>query len=310
MNVRRKIVGKAPPPQVTPARARVRRKRNAEPVSREEGEVIEIPDDEITIPLLKKAPLVPDKFRGGKYLHVSDILHKCLRRIALSEREQMPMPTGVLMDGQAITFSQGTALHDHVKGRLTGGHPDKVYGTWTCACRNLHLGPCLRSDVPDTPCPNCNTKATNYNELELVDEELLVTGSPDVTLVLRKGVFTAMEIKSINGRDFADLARPIPDHIMQVTFYWLLFKRLGYNVTNKISILYVNKEYSFKSPYREFVVDAVTAEKRLEPYLTAAREFAAFREGGPLPCRTHCANENSQDAKKCHVAYVCFHGRD
>lgn len=308
MSVRHKIVGKTPPPPVAPAR--VRRKRDAAPEPVEEGKVIAIPDEEITVPLLKKSPLVPDKFRGGKYLHVSDILHKCLRKIALTEREQMPMPTGALMDGQAITFAQGTALHDHVKGRLVKGHPDKVYGTWSCVCKNVHVGPCLRIDVPDTPCPNCNTPATEYNELELKDDELLVTGSPDVTLVLRKGVFTAMEIKSINGKDFATLERPIPDHIMQVTFYWLLFKRLGYNVTNKISILYVNKEYSFKSPYQEFVLDATETVKRLDPYLETTREFVAFRNGGDLPCRTHCANINSQDAKKCHVAVICFSDGD
>jgi len=272
------------------------------------GEVVALPDHEdFVIGHLNRAPQLFNHQRDGDNLHVSDLLGKCIRKLALSKRMNVKLPPERIYDGLGLTFAQGDAIHDYIKARIATGHPELMYGTWSCKCgRTSTPEPTTLASSTQT-CPHCLTPVNQYHEIRVVDPEYGVTGSPDVLMLLdRFDVFHITEIKSINGEAFKELVRPLPDHILQVVFYWHLMNRAGYSLTDRVSILYSNKAYSFKSPYKEFVIDARAEVHRLEPYIEDAKAFKIALAGGELPVRSMCATRDTPDAKKCPMADMCF----
>lgn len=284
----------------------LRTRRKMEPVD-SAGDVVEMPDTEVAIALLKKSPVTLNKFRGGEYLHVSDLLGKCMRKIALSEVNDIAMPSQFIHESMALTFAQGVALHDHVKGRIFSGHSDMLYGSWSCRCGNLHTKTSLYRDVKQKRCTLCGEGPTKYHELELRDPDLMIIGSPDITIYLEEyRVYYPIEIKSINYEDWKELSRPKPDHVLQVLFYWYLLKKLGYPVPSQVSILYVTKGFVFKTPYKEFTVIPEAVISRLDEYIEEARMLKSARDGGALPARSVCSSKDCKEAKECHVVNLCF----
>ena len=274
------------------------------------AEIVTVPDSEdFCLKLLRYCPRDISPFRPG-LLHVSDLLGKCMRKLALSEQLHKHMPPQSISDSMGLTFAQGTAIHDYVKLKFISGHSDKMYGKWACLCGSLVTEPMLHSEIPQRECPECGTAPKNYRELDLADMELGVVGSPDVILYLSDlEAYYPVELKSITYDDWKEMVRPKPDHVLQVVFYWLLLQRAGYSVPNQVSIVYVSKGFVFKSPYKEFVIqiDSVEdAEERLESYLEDAKALKEFRDGGELPPRSICTNKSCKEAKECHVALACF----
>jgi len=164
----------------------LRRRRGVEAVD-PNGEIVAIKDGEqFAIDLLKRSPIAMNSFRGGEYLHVSDILGKCVRKIALAEKYSIPMPNERLHESMALTFAQGTAIHDHIKKRFIEGHPNSVYGTWSCRCGNIRTENSTYAKAQKKTCKLCAGHPTKYHELELRDPDLMLIGSPDVTLYLEE----------------------------------------------------------------------------------------------------------------------------
>lgn len=290
-----------------PATRILRRRRSIE-VPSAAGDVIQIENgEEFSIGLLKKSPVALNNFRDGDYLHVSDLLGKCARKIALAAKFAVPIPSGFLHESMALTFAQGTAIHEYIKTRYAAGHPDKMYGQWSCRCGNLKTAPSILSKVKDKVCKVCAGHPTKYNELVLEDPDLMIVGSPDITLYLPEyEVYYPIEIKSINHDDWKEIARPKPDHVLQVLFYWYLLKKLGYPVPSQISILYATKGFLFKTPYKEFLVFPESSISRLDEYIEEARALKLARNGGDIPCRSFCTSRDCRDAKECHVVNLCF----
>lgn len=304
MTARRRIVTRTAAAPITRI---LRTRRGIEPVD-SNGDVAAIVDgEEFSIKLLKKTPGTIDTFRVGEYLHVSDLLGKCIRKMALSERYSVKMPNGVIQESLALTFAQGNAIHDHVKRRFAQGHPDKMFGEWSCLCEKQRSKPSTLSAVGKRTCPSCGGLLTKYHELELRDPELKLVGSPDITLYLSEyPAYYPIEVKSINSDDWKELVRPIPDHVIQVLFYWYLLRKLGYPVPDQVSILYVTKGFLFKTPYKEFIVRPEGQMDRLDSYIAEARSLVAAREGGIIPARTRCSSPTCSEAKQCHLATLCF----
>lgn len=323
MSIKRSIVNRSAPRPGTSGsdNARMRRVRpatvdKAGPVehrgSDRKGKVIPITSAEENFALkkLSSASRSVDSFRRGEFLHVSDLLSKCVRKIALSERFEMAVPPKFLSDSQAITFGMGNVIHDIVKERYRRSAPESMYGNWKCLCgASKTEAPCTYSDIADRTCPRCTTSLDRYVEMELPYRPWLVRGSPDITLRLEHNgqrVMFVIEVKSINHEEWKELARPKPDHVLQVCFYWHLYLELGYEVADSASIIYATKGFVFKSPYKEFSVDPTVKSADIRPYVAEALEFVAFRNGGKLPKRRLCANDKSSDAKECHVSSLCF----
>lgn len=262
--------------------------------------------DTPTIEMLKSSPPTTQSFRGkpGGHLHVSDVIGKCLRKIILMERLGQRHPQEKIMDGRGVTFAIGDALGAFVTRRIAAGHGDKLWANWKCRCGETSWKGLLQKARTFT-CEVCDTPLEQHNEVAFRDDEWTLTGSPDLILYMDQyGAYYITELKSISGEQWKELVRPIPDHVIQVTFYWHLLHRAGWPLVNRCGVLYTNKEFSFKSPYKEFMVDPM--QGRLEPYLKDLQAFKEGREGGDLPARTMCASIDSASTKACPVAVTCF----
>lgn len=256
------------------------------------------------IEMLKAVRPTSQSFRSGEFVHVSDVISKCVRKIALMRRMNMRHPQESLMDGQAITFAIGDSVHDYVKAKFTKGHPTKVWAEWRCPCgESSHRGTFASRKITD--CPKCEMPIDKHNEVPFIDQEYLLKGTPDLLLWMDEyGAFYIIEIKSMAAGMFNELARPLPDHTVQIALYWAILKKLKVPVVDRVSILYVNKEFSFKFPYKEFMLDPQQVD--LSVYWADLEALNASTDGGPLPARVMCGSETAPDAKKCPVCVTCF----
>jgi hypothetical protein len=244
------------------------------------------------------------QFRGGENVHVSDVISKCIRKIALMRRLNMRHPHERVMDGQGITYAIGTSLHDYVKAKLIKGHPDKVWALWTCPCGEAkYTG--IYSRRPQRSCTKCGLPTNVHNEIPFVHPEYKLTGSPDILLWLEQyAALYPIEVKSMTGAMFKELSRPLPDHKIQTAFYWHLLQQDSLPVVDRASILYVNKEFSFKFPYVEYMIKP--SEVDLGVFWEDLEALKRADEGGPLPIRTFCGAPDAPEAKKCPVCVTCF----
>lgn len=253
--------------------------------------------------------------RPGDYLHVSDLLSKCIRRRVLEARLRVAQPPRRLTLSDIMTFAQGDAIHDVLKQQATIARPAMVWGKWSCKCEFLkHEEPCTYSEIDqDEVCPHCGTKVDRYHEVSMVDHELMVVGNPDIILYIQRlKAFCPVELKSIAPDQFKDLTRPKPEHVLQIVWYWYLMHKLGYPVTDKVSIFYATKGWMFgsKQPYLEFVIDPSVELRRLDDMIEDARAYAAAIQSkkAPLPARTFCSSPGDKKAKDCGVCANCFEG--
>jgi hypothetical protein len=253
--------------------------------------------------------------RPGDHLHVSDLLHKCIRKKAIENRFGVVPAQQRLSMSDMLTFAMGDAVHDTIKDRARIGSPEKVWGKWSCKCEYLmHDEPCVFADIDqEETCPHCKSLVNKYHEVSMFDEEYGIVGNPDLVLYFeRKDAFHVVEVKSIAHKAWEELARPDPMHVLQVVFYWHLMHRKGYKLTDRCSIFYVTKQWHFgdKPVYKEFLIDPVAALDRIMPYIEDAKAYKAALESedAALPLRTVCSHVAAKDAKKCGVLDICFGG--
>lgn len=276
------------------------------------GKIVALPKNagEVLSSLLGKAKTEIRKPRPGTNVRVSDLISRCVRKKAIVERDEVVLPVSRLSLMDALTYRQGEAIHDVIKERSVLAGPSVVWGKWKCRCGSLKFSePCLRSEVDEnTLCGNCGEPATTYEEAEFVDPELKIEGHPDLILWFPDlQAFYVNELKSISAKMYEDLARPMPDHVIQALFYWFLMRRNGYPVVSSLSILYVTKGHVFRGlPYKEFIIDAQKELRRLDTYLDDARSLLRFRKDGELPPRTQCASKDCPEARACEVRDKCF----
>lgn len=276
-----------------------------------DGRTVDVFDkeDSPVMDLLKKTSSTMRPFRTGDYVHVSDLVGRCVRQVALADKLNRPMPLDRLSHSMGLTFAQGDAIHDYVKSRVADASADSLYGRWSCQCGAVVTEEGLLSEVPKDKCGTCNKVPFRYEEVVIRSEEYGIVGSPDIALHLRrKACLHLVEIKSIAHEQWKELTRPKPDHLVQNLLYWRLMKDKGYSMSRMISFVYATKGFVFKgSPFKEYVVDAEASMSYITDYLEDARNLKQYREGGDLPPRVLCASEGCAMAKKCHVAGECFH---
>lgn len=258
---------------------------------------------DVLTPLLRGP--IPERFRDGENFHVSDIIHKCTRKLAIHRRFKLPHAQEAIFDGRGLTFTIGDAVHDYIRNKIRIAAPSAIYGGWSCKCGETTVDGTY-AEVKDIVCNNCNLPLTEYQEVELAVPHLMVEGHVDLTF-LDDDAFLFTELKSIAAKSWAELERPIPDHIVQIVTYWELARILDYPVHDKVSILYANKEFSFKSPYKEYVLQPSEHLGRIDGHFEDLQMLveAVTDERAPLPYRI-CANPEAPDAKKCEVCNVCF----
>lgn len=248
---------------------------------------------------------VANHYREGDYLHVSDLLGKCMRMVALSERYNLKITGEPIYDSMGVVFALGRAVQDYVTNKLKRTRPKELYGRWSCVCEETEEHTTY-DKANHIECPICKKTLTQYNELEFYDTEHMIVGSIDVTLKIDHILYLS-EVKSIKKEAFDSLVRPMPDHILQVVFYWWLAVQNKYPVYDRVSIIYVNKSYEFKTPFKEFQIDPREYVSRLDDYLGEAKSLIEARQSktAQLPSRV-CPTAVSPQAKKCSACTVCF----
>jgi len=269
------------------------------------GGVRNLKEEGILLKRMAGAP-IPNGFRYEKYLHVSDLLGNCMRKIAISYRTGTKIVGDPLWDNMLQTFAIGNGIHGAVRAKIQRVRPDEMYGVWTCKCKTekkTFEGTATQA-LEQGACHNCGNNLDTYEELRLLNDYIDVVGSVDLTLLF-SSAFYLSEIKSIKKEDWDTLTRPLPMHILQIIIYWWLARELGKPIHKQVSVFYVTKGHVFGVPYKEFVIDPVEHIHRLDEYIEDAKALKASRNGGRLPVRI-CPTDSSPQAKKCEMCSLCF----
>jgi hypothetical protein len=247
----------------------------------------------------------PNEFRGGDYVHVSDLIGKCLRMIAIHRVTGLPIPSEPMSDFLGLTFDMGNAIHDYVRRKITTHSPDAIYGNWSCACHaSSWIG--TFTDVRGEACGTCGCGPRNYGEMVIRNEEYKIVGSIDLTMLI-ENVFYLSEIKSIKHDVWQGMTGPLPDHMLQIMMYWELARLAGWPIYDTVSVIYVTKGFQFSgSPYKEFVLEASQYTHRIAPLFEDAKELAECTDADTLPPNLDCPARNAPKARKCPMVTPCF----
>lgn len=303
---RRRLRGLATGPQSKRA-VRRRTNGNRSPAGAQEAvpDVMPFRDEgDVAIPCISGPET--GNFRGGEYMHVSDLIYKCTRKIVLSDKYASPMPDEMIFPSQGLTFAQGHAIGDFIVGRAMQKSPSMVYGKFQCLCKNLTVvGTASRVRRGKHVCEKCGTSPFKYEEVTLVNDELMVVGNVDLMLQVDDHLHLT-ELKSIAGHHWEELHRPKPEHVVQILMYWWMARELGMPIHDSVSILYASKAFAMKSPYKEFVLQPTLELSVIDDYLDEAREYGRYKREGIIPARVTCGTNTAPQAKKCHVCTQCF----
>ena len=244
--------------------------------------------------------------RGGTYLHVSDLIYRCIRKKALSQKLRLPVAAEELWDSQSITFRLGEAIGDFVVDRAID-RDGRVFGRWKCRCGRLTPNMLREDALKIRPCRRCGGYYDQYAEFHLTNDQYALVGNCDLALMWDQGLYLN-EVKSINadGFDALDTGGPHMDHIVQLLFYSFMAREMGYEIYDRGSIFYVKKEFKIGSPYKEFKLVYEDHAHHIEPYLEEAMHYARFLQDGTLPERIMCNNIDEPTALKCQFCLDCF----
>lgn len=260
-------------------------------------------DGEMLTPLLMKP--IQQKYRHGTYAHVSDIIGQCLRRVAVSDKYNLPIPTESIWPAMRLTFNQGHAIAGTMVEDAIRQAPDLVYARWSCHCGSVDATGTYQDVAGTLECETCCEVNTKHNELTFFDEEHAIVGNCDLALMV-DGALYLNEIKSIKGAAWKELESPKPEHTLQALFYWWLARRNNLQLHDKVTIIYASKEYVFGSPYKEFTIQPSKVLHRIDEYLEDAKALKEYGDTKKLPIKVECASIDCTMAKNCHVAGPCF----
>lgn len=169
-----------------------------------------------------------DDERARGVFHPSQISGMfCPRRWCFSEMEpveNLPLPYNL-----RLTFDIGHVVHMLLQFYL--GDAGYLYGQYVCRM----CGATVVGFKPAEPCPACgaeeplnlgmnaiNSRVWWYKEIDVRNDELLITGHLDSILVINNEKYIG-EFKSINDRGYSNLIGPLDSHKEQGMLYlWCL----------------------------------------------------------------------------------------
>ena len=167
-----------------------------------------------------------------------------------------------------------------------------LYGDWLCLVCDRVSADLLCPEV----CPACGNKKLIYNEVNVLDKDLLIKGKADGIIIL-KNKKVLWEFKTIKSTEFEKIIKnnmPKPEHIFQANIYAVILD------IEHMLIWYENKDTQ-ESKYFDIVAnyelfkDALTKIKQIE---TALQEQTLLK-------RT-CTNKKIPPALWCPYKNICF----
>ena len=258
---------------------------------------------------------VPDSVRSGivGHIHVSSLVNVCARQYALSalHADGGSLLLRQVTSADRLIWAQGKACEAHARDQFISARSrEGVYGVWKCSCGlQSHQG----LFPPSSVCGSCGTSLSRYSEPALMDDELGITGSPDLSFFEPQRKLHVVEIKSLGKhKTMMDLRAPKVEHRMQALMYPHLYERKGFAVSDSVTVLYVSREYSRRgSMYREFRINRQSEENQalLRTMLHSARDIHSAINSREIPARTVCQSISDETARSCPVASICFNMR-
>lgn len=259
--------------------------------------------------ILDEADKKPEKSRAGSYtkhVHVSSLAYNfCPRQYAIAVKENLSLyesHTG----GHKVTWKLGRAAEQHVReGFIENYGRDNIYAKWECSCKRSYR----EGFYKEAACP-CGKPLDVFAEPDIVDDENGVKGHPDLVFKYKQKLFV-MEIKSMKADQWNELTEPLHSHVMQAGMYPKLLEMKKQGISPVVVFIYVTKDFKWGSPYKEFHVDMSEAKyvKMHDEMLSDAKQVKDYVEKGKSPPRI-CQSLASSMAKKCPVAFRCFHVYD
>jgi len=247
-----------------------------------------------------------------KYLHVSSLIGGCPRFHAITHKYN-PEISEPVISGMRLIWTFGKAAERHVRNALIGTIPGEVYGDWVCPCKwTVYVGVFINARECN-PCSRCGEKPLEYREHTLFDDDLDITGSPDL-IIVKDNVFTVVECKSVNEKGWKErekAGKPSGDHSTQALYYRRMMVKKGHSLTSLVFIIYILKDYKWgKNPYMIFQVseEGLSVSPSLDlmdEYAAQVKKFKAT--GGRLPSRLPvCKKSTDRIPKGCAVSTLCF----
>lgn len=257
---------------------------------------------------------------SDEWLHVSSLIDEakhCRTYWWFSTHHGEENQTGAPTAAMNIVWKMGRAAEAHIRDRLVEAHINEGLGVflpvgiWKCDCGFKEK----RSEgMPKGVCKKCGTPLRNYDEFTIFDEEYKIVGNPDL-LVKHKGQLHIVEFKSVRlkGEDksftyYKENETAEPKHKLQAAFYYYLLKNNGHNVNPNITVFYVAKDYSFKSPYYYYNYNAeeLGVRESVGKHLQIAKwvKDSRFKEEAPPPKK--CQTIEEAKKIKCPFAERCF----
>ena len=247
--------------------------------------------------LIRIQDRIPEEKRvGGNYSHVSALVGDfCARREVLARRHNVSL-SETASGSMRVVWALGRAAESHVRKQLAAMMQGNMYGEWECRCGHTRE----QGFYAPVVCPRCSTTPENYVELKCVDDEAMVTGSPDL-IWFHDGEFHIVEVKSIKSDDFKALLAPKVIHVHQAICYVRLFRAMGHQVSNQVRVIYVSKDAVATVPYKEFTGEYDHA------FTEMLWEDARAAKGEVLPPRLPvCSNAMTPTARGCGLCVNCF----
>lgn len=266
--------------------------------------------------------------------HPSEICGEfCPREWVLCERDKSLYSNRRVSATLQMVFDVGHKLHDLMHEYL--GDAGVLFGSWKCSCGCEWFGYKPSKCFNDVP----GAKWT-FNELPVVDKELLISGSTDGILDLKEGKYV-FEFKSIHHDGFHALVGPLDHHKEQALIYVDVLDRnrndlanrlekvsveTGVDLTKEIAfarkpfdgaiIVYMNKNRQLLreflvpkevSPMVEFVSGKEVEKSFLDQKKDLIRLAIKHKNEGGLPDRLEvCSSPQAARAKKCLAVKQCF----
>ena len=257
---------------------------------------------------------VPEVTRVGKqYTHVSALIGVCPRRHIISHIHGLERVKAV-SPSMRLVWALGRAAEHHVRTQfIEAVNKFGVIGIWACKCGYLKSTGLYSEVVAE--CPRCRSKNSTYKESPLFDHEARITGSPDMMYMRPDNQkIRVVECKSINKAEFEKLKAPKKDHIHQAMAYNELLRINGLSQDDSVTIIYVCKDFQFKSPYHEFHVERSEEHEKVISLMwqnanliaKAIRDKAEDKEVVVPDRLVSCSSTSSTTAKSCDCVGACF----
>lgn len=242
--------------------------------------------DEDSFALLSKYSDISCKVTMQPILNprASSIYDSCVRMHVIGNAMKMQQKRFLNIHSKT-TFGIGDSLHYWIQNTDMVFDEKQRVGWWQCqACRKLR--PFGRKPKSECKCGASLSACVYYeHSLSVYKNPVVVTGHPDLFVLVKKGIIRVVEIKSIKKEAYENLVMPLIAHQWQIMLYLMYCNKsttkLPVTIDESLGyVLYVAKEQTGRDmlPMRLYPVknDPVIREqikKKLRSYYNGTKNW-------------------------------------